>query len=132
MRTINQYVRSNRGQTVVEFALILPVVLLLLGGMLEFGRVFHDYLVVTAAAREGARTAAVGSDNATVISTVKEAASTIDRGSLTVGVTPSTRVRGESVTVKVTNKVPLIIPLISVFFPENPYPVSGTAVMRVE
>ena len=100
--------------------------------MIDFGRVFHDYLVVTAAAREGARSAAVGNDTASVISHVKQAAATIDKGQLTIAVSPAIPVRGEAVTVTVVNKVDIITPLISTFFPTNPYPVTGTAVMRAE
>ena len=41
----------------VEFAIVLPVFLLLLLGIVEFGRAFMVYQVLTNAAREGARTA---------------------------------------------------------------------------
>jgi Flp pilus assembly protein TadG len=116
----------------VEFALIAPVLILMLAGMLEFGLVFHEYLVVTAAAREGARSAAVGAADAAVVSVVKAAATSIDNSNLAVVITPATRLRGNPVTVTVTNKVPIIVPMISVFFPTNPYNVIGTAVMRVE
>lgn len=47
--------RTRRGQAVVEFALVLPVFLLLLFGALEFGRVFVRLHLMTNAAREGAR-----------------------------------------------------------------------------
>jgi Flp pilus assembly protein TadG len=47
----------ERGQTLVEFALILPVMLLLLLGLVEFGFVFANYQGLEYATREGARTA---------------------------------------------------------------------------
>jgi Flp pilus assembly protein TadG len=47
----------QRGQALVEFALILPVVLLLVVGMLEFARAWNLHQVMTDAAREGARRA---------------------------------------------------------------------------
>jgi hypothetical protein len=50
---------DERGQAVVEMALILPVLLLLLIGMLEFSRAWHAKQVITDAAREGARLAVV-------------------------------------------------------------------------
>lgn len=130
-----QYLRNNKGQSMVEMALVLPVLMLLLFGILEFGRVFHEYLVVTAAAREGARTAAIGSDNTVVENAVKEAASSIDRGSLDIVVTPANetdRVHGQPLTVVVSNPIEIITPLISAFFPQNPYIVKSTAVMRYE
>jgi len=51
--------RSNakrRGQSVVEFALVLPVLLLLVMGIIEFGRIFMAQQSITNASREGART----------------------------------------------------------------------------
>jgi hypothetical protein len=46
---------SNRGQALVEMALILPILLLLFAGLIELGFSFYDYLIVVNAAREGAR-----------------------------------------------------------------------------
>jgi uncharacterized protein (UPF0333 family) len=45
----------ERAQTMVEFALVFPVVLLITYGMIEFGRMMFIYAAVTNAAREGAR-----------------------------------------------------------------------------
>jgi Flp pilus assembly protein TadG len=49
--------RDERGQALVEFALILPIILLLVVGMLEFARAWNLHQVMTDAAREGARRA---------------------------------------------------------------------------
>jgi Flp pilus assembly protein TadG len=51
----------EEGVAAVEFALILPVLALILFGVLEFGRVWSQYQVFQGAAREGARCAAVAS-----------------------------------------------------------------------
>ena len=51
--------RQQRGAVAVEFALIMPVLLLILVGTLEFGRVWSQMQVFQGAAREGARCAAV-------------------------------------------------------------------------
>ena len=50
---------DERGQTLAEFAVMLPVLCLILFGIIQFGVVFHDYLTVTDASRVGARRAAV-------------------------------------------------------------------------
>ena len=50
---------GESGQTLVEFAALLPVLFLLLFGIIQFGVVFHDYITVTDASRVGARKAAV-------------------------------------------------------------------------
>ncbi|MBT2516658.1 pilus assembly protein [Streptomyces sp. ISL-90] len=56
--------RSERGAAAVEFALIVPLMLVVLFAILDLGWVFNQQLAVTAAAREGARIAAVHSDAA--------------------------------------------------------------------
>ena len=50
---------SERGAQLLEFALVFPVFLLVLAGILDMGFLFKNYAVVTNAAREGARMAAL-------------------------------------------------------------------------
>jgi Flp pilus assembly protein TadG len=59
MRNIGSRLRSERGAVVVEFALLLPVLLMIVVGTIEFGRVYSQFQVFSGAAREGARCAAV-------------------------------------------------------------------------
>ena len=47
--------RILRAQNLVEFALLFPVLMLLLFGVVDFGRIFHVLIAVSNAAREGAR-----------------------------------------------------------------------------
>lgn len=47
--------RAEAGQSLVEFAIVLPVLLALVIGIFEFGRAWNVYQVITNAAREGAR-----------------------------------------------------------------------------
>jgi Flp pilus assembly protein TadG len=51
--------RGDRGAQVVEFALIVPIVLLLIGAVIQFGFMFNAQVTVTQAAREGARFASL-------------------------------------------------------------------------
>ena len=53
--TSRQNWQRQRGVAVVEFALVLPVLLLILFGIIEFGLVMFDQAVITNASREGAR-----------------------------------------------------------------------------
>jgi Flp pilus assembly protein TadG len=131
MAFLTNWIKNNRGQAVVEFALILPVLTLLLAGMMEFGLVINQYMVVAEAAREGARSAAVGSSDATVTSVAKAAASQIDKGQLIVAISPAARTQGNSVTVTVTNPVQAITLLMNPFFPAG-FTVQGVTTMRVE
>jgi Flp pilus assembly protein TadG len=54
--------RRDEGQALAEFALILPLLLLLVAGIIEFGRAWNIKQAVTDAAREGARYAVVQDD----------------------------------------------------------------------
>lgn len=47
--------KSNDGQALVEFAITLPLLVLMLAGMVEFGILFYNKQVLTNASREGAR-----------------------------------------------------------------------------
>jgi len=61
--------RTVRGQSLVEFALIVSVVSLMLLGLLDVGRAFHAYIVITNAAREGARYGTMHPEDGTGIRT---------------------------------------------------------------
>jgi Flp pilus assembly protein TadG len=52
-------IRNDRGQTMVEFALVVPVLLLVVFGIIQFGMLYNDYITLTDATRVGARKGAV-------------------------------------------------------------------------
>jgi Flp pilus assembly protein TadG len=52
-------IRNQQGQTMTEFALVLPVLAMLLFAVIQFGIVFNNYVTLTDATRAGARKAAV-------------------------------------------------------------------------
>jgi Flp pilus assembly protein TadG len=54
---------SDRGAAVVEFAIVLPVLLLLVFGIIDFGRALNAQIALTQAAREGARLDALNQPN---------------------------------------------------------------------
>jgi Flp pilus assembly protein TadG len=59
LRINHEQAERERGAVAVEFALVMPLLLLILFGTIEFGRVYSEWQVFNAAAREGARCAAV-------------------------------------------------------------------------
>jgi len=63
---LTQWRETEAGQSLVEFAMVLPMFLLMLFALVDFGRGFYTWLVVTNAAREGARAAAVQLDQPAV------------------------------------------------------------------
>ncbi len=118
---------DERGQALVELAIALPLLILILMGIFEFGRAFYTYQVVTNASREGARVAALGGSDSEVAARAAAAAS--PAGSAEVSVSPQgSRSRGEPVTVTVSAKVDVAIP----FFAAQSYTVRGSTTMMVE
>ena len=106
--------RGERGQSLVEFALIVPIFLLLLFAIVDFGMGFHAYITVTNSAREGARLGSVRADAAAVQQRVRDTADTLDQANLTVSVTNAQGEPGESVVVDVDYDYELITPLAGV------------------
>ena len=51
----NRSQRSQRGQSLVEAAVFVPILVMLLAAAVDFGRIFDAYIVLTNAVREGAR-----------------------------------------------------------------------------
>jgi len=79
--------RDDRGVALMEMALTLPLLLLISVGILEFGRAFQTWQIVTNAAREGARVAVLpGISDSMVTARVNEY---IQAGVLDAGVTPA-------------------------------------------
>ncbi len=127
---------SAKGQATLELALVLPILILLLFGIMEFGRIFNASLTIAQAAREGARVGAVGGSDEEILSAVKSAAATLDLNRLQVSVdppdsSPGLRVRGGRLRVEVNYSVSLVAPVIAEIIP-NPYPLKAVAVMRIE
>jgi Flp pilus assembly protein TadG len=64
-RTLTRFAKRDDGQALVEFALIMPFLLLFIVGIVEFGRAWNQHEILTDAAREGARKAAIDDPNMT-------------------------------------------------------------------
>src|SRR6266852_5013673 len=101
--------QSRRGTAAVEFALILPVLMLLLLGCIDFGRFPHSYIAVTNAARAGAgfgsvnpyTTATDKEWNAAIKSAVVDEMTKLNGFDSTQLVVPSTKPQNGNVTVTV-------------------------------
>lgn len=125
---------GERGQALVEMALVLPLFLLLLFGVIEMGRIGHAYISVNNAAGAGGRMATIGGLNGDIETAVENAAPSLGLTSQNIIITPTDylqRYSGQGVTVLVTYPVQLIIPLISNVIP-NPVVVRSKVIMRLE
>jgi Flp pilus assembly protein TadG len=94
--------RSERGQSLTEFALVLPLMVMLLFGIIQFGVTFNHYITLTDAVRAGARKAAVSRHDPNrvnvAVDRVKEAATDLKPADLQIAV-DSTWEAGDEVEV---------------------------------
>jgi Flp pilus assembly protein TadG len=120
--------RGERGQATVELALVLPVVVAFALAVIQVGVLVHDQLLVTAAAREAVRAAAVSESG----SDARRAAGAIGglaEGRLQVDVRRDAG-EGGLVHVRVDYRAATDVPVVGALLPE--VSLSATAVMRGE
>jgi Flp pilus assembly protein TadG len=122
--------RGERASASVEFALVLPLVLIMALALLQVGLLVKDQLIVEESARAGARQASVSSDDNSVRSASTEAAVSLDADELSVAV-----IRhgggGTPVEVAVTYRALVAVPFATWLFPSS-VDLTGRAVMRQE
>jgi len=135
MRSIKPKNKNNlkKGQSMVETALILPIVILILMGIIDFGLMFNKYLIINNASREGARKAAVGGTDYEIYSAVSNVTSSLEFSNLTITIYPNETLRkkGEEVTVTVQYRNNLITPIVSAIVNKS-LVLNSRTVMRVE
>jgi Flp pilus assembly protein TadG len=132
------YIRKNRGQSVIEFALVLPLLLVLLFGITEFGRAWMTVNILTSAAREGCRLAVVTAPDVgavtTRVTTVCNSAGVVPKTVTCVG--PLSNDPDRKVTVTVQADFQIIPGTILEYFGgsglSGTIPLRATSVMRHE
>jgi Flp pilus assembly protein TadG len=119
--------RSERGAAAVEFALVLPVLILLVLGLIEFSRVYNIQISLSNAAREGARSMAILNNAGTAKNAAIAAAPSVTPAISTgqIAITPTTCTSGGNVSVTITYNVALM----TGFFGAS-LPLTGKGVMR--
>ena len=106
--------KREGGQSLVEFALVLPIFLLVLFSIVDFGMAFHAWITVTNSAREGARLGAVRAPATDIEQRVRDTADSLDQEDLTVIVTNAEGDPGESVVVDVSYGYTMITPMADI------------------
>ena len=120
----------ERGSAAVEFALLLPILLLLLLAFVQVGVIARDSLVLTQASRAGAREAAVQGSRDAVDQAVRAAAVGLDPDRISVVATWS-GARGAPVTVDVAYEAPVASLLAGWLLPPS-VSLRASATMRQE
>jgi Flp pilus assembly protein TadG len=121
--------RSAGGQGVVEFAIVLPILLLLILGLINLGVVVNTQIVITQAAWEGARAGATldrdaGENDAQIFGAVNAALKPLDAAQASIEIEPQENQaprnlpwpepRGKPLTVRVEYELRLSLPFPAV------------------
>lgn len=126
---------SSRGQTIMEFALVLPVFLLLLCGVVDFSNVFYNEMTMQNALRQAGRFATTGntlpnqSRVASIIATAQQTAAGLNLSSNSInissngiggtGAAANAGGPGDIITISVASGVHMLTPVIAPLFPPN-------------
>lgn len=126
--------RNERGAAAVEFALVLPLLLLVLLGIFEFGRLFNIQLVVSNAAREAARVMAIEDDPSTAKSAGVSATAGVLNPALTTADVAINLIScednpGDSVTATVSYDTSFIVPGFWNLVTGDDFVITGTGQM---
>jgi Flp pilus assembly protein TadG len=113
-RTSSRRGARDRGAAAVEFALVFPLLLLIVFGIIDFGRALNTQITLTQAAREGAALDAVGDAQGTVITGTQNAATGLNPVSVDVVTCPAGVDPSANATVTVTYQFSFITPISAI------------------
>jgi len=133
-RPVRRSRQDCRGQSIVETALVLPILLLLVMAIIDFGLMFNNYIVLSNASREGARLAAVGGTDAEISLLIANLTTSLDATKRTSAITPAqaSRTHGVQVTISISYESKAITPVMAAIFPGGSTNLVSRTVMRVE
>jgi Flp pilus assembly protein TadG len=116
---------SQRGAAAVEFALVLPVLVLLVMGIMELGRAYNAKITLTEAAREGVRAMAINNSQTAAKTVAQSAASALypRLGDSDFSFSSNNCVIGSPVTVTISYKFSTLTGIA------GPFTLTGTGTM---
>lgn len=124
-----RFTHRKRGQELVEFALVLPVLILLILGMMEYSRAYYTSSLLQNAAREGARYGLLHpTDTDTITTRARQFITGLNPDNLTIEVfTPDGDTnRGSRIRVTVSYQYESIVPFL------RGYTMRGNSTMHIE
>jgi len=133
VKSLAKLKQSDLGQAVIEFALVLPVILILVLGSIDAGWLLYAKISTTAAAREAARAVSVlDKTEYGTFQTVADSKATTVPGNEVVNVIPKSYTEGAKVTVTVTTKVPPLVGFLPTSIIPNPAEIVSQVSIRLE
>lgn len=119
------------GQSLVETALTLPIFLLILCGILDFGWLYTNQLLLNNSSREAARFAVVNSNDPNLQTVVTNKAKSFVLIGNPDDVTVTVSLVKPEVTVTVDRTVPVLTPIVGAFYENNQADLTATTTMRI-
>lgn len=107
-RSISRARKGERGAVAVEFALIAPIFLALVVGIVEFSHAYNLQISVTQAAREAAREMAIEDDQGAAALAAAAGAPGLNSGSFAYSFSPAACADDENITVSITYPAPTL------------------------
>ncbi len=138
MKQLITNLKKERGQSVVEFSIIISILLLMICAIIDFGWLFYNNISVNNCAREGARYAIVntgttGADQAIRDRILAVAPDGIKNNlGITIAYSNTQDPALGDVTVTVTAEIPVLTPVLGIFYQDQVVPVSSKTTMKME
>lgn len=126
-------IREERGQSLVEFALVIPVFLLFLVFIIDLGRVAYTYSTLHFTSQETVRIGSFGYTDMEMESYARQHFSAGDGNTLVITISPDDSVResGDDVTVTLSYEMKPIMPLAELVV-NGPIEIKVDSTIRVE
>lgn len=126
-------IKDQKGQSLTEFALIVPLLFLLICGIIDFGRILYAYMHLNLATQEAVRLGGLGKGDVEITEFAKEYVLIGDPEVLEVTISPleADRESGDYVTVTLQSPFQSITPVLSQLLPAS-YKITTDSTIRVE
>lgn len=138
LKRLRRLWRNEKGQSLVEMAVALPVLLLILCGIVDFGWIMGNQIITENGCREGARLGAVVGTKSDYETTIVNRVIAVTPGyshtGMAVNVTLSNPTKPDEgdVTVTVRYTFPLLTPLAQTILGKQSYTATASVIMKVE
>lgn len=125
--------KNEKGQSLVEFALILPMLLLLISATFDFGRIIYTYMHLNLLTQEAVRLGSFGETDENISQLTHNNFHVGDANLLQISISPSQSLRksGDYITVTLDYPITYVTPLLSTILP-SPYRVVTDSTIRIE
>jgi Flp pilus assembly protein TadG len=131
-KKIVKLLKREHGQSLVEFAFIAPIFLLMLVGMINLGFVLFNYLSLNMTAQEASRLAGLGKTDAEISQFVQDHSTVSHPADIGVAISPTSlsRISGSYATVTLSYPMADVTPIFDQFL--SPYNLKAKSTIRVE